>query len=481
MGNWGNQITTFVVFIVLTRLLDPQDFGLVAMASVFTSFMALFTDQGLSQAIVQRSQLDPGHLNAAFWTNVFIGSSLALLGILLAGVVSNIYNEPHLRPIVATLSMTFIFSALGSTQQALLQRSLNFRALSIRQLIAAISGGIAGIVLALLGAGAYALVGKSLIMGLVGVVVLWNISDWRPGLSFSRRHLRDLLGFGMSMVGVKITNFFKTRLDDFLIGFFLGAEALGFYTIAYRLGRLTLDMFTGVMSKVALTTFARLQNHVNRLRGALYKFSSMAGMITFPVFMGLAVLAPELVVALAGEQWLPSVPAMRVLSIAGFSLSLQYFLAYLLIALGNPNRLFSLNLIVLLVTAIAFFVSARHGILYVALAYTVVNILFYGVYVAVVHRMFPLDLRDYLSSGWRFFIPSAVMGVILIVLNSYLRSTPVGLYPRLILDIAMGAGVYIAMIFIMYRGTFMETRDLVLSVNRFSRRAMRKDTESHLV
>jgi len=470
VGNWGSQITTFVVFIVLTRLLRPEDFGLVAMATVFTSFVAVFAEQGLGQAIVQRDQLDPEHLDTAFWTNIILGAGLTGLGILLSGLVARIYNEPALQPVVAALSITFLLTALSSTQQALLQRTFNFRALSTRQLIAAVTGGTAGIIMAVTGAGVYALVGKTLITGLVGAIALWQASDWRPRLTYSRAHFHDLFGFGISMVGVRITIFFQSRLDDFLIGVFLGAEALGYYTVAYRLGRLVLDMFTGMMSNVAVTTFARLQNDHNRLRAALHKITGLASLITFPIFTGLAVLAVDLVMALSGPQWLPSVPAMRILSIAGFSLSLQYFLVYLIISLGKPNRLFFLNLIVTLVTAIAFVVSAQYGIVYVALAYTIVNISFFSVYLAVAHRLLPLDLRRYLVDGWRFLIPSLLMGGAVYLLNLYLATTPLNLYLRLVFSVLFGMLLYTAIIFFFYHAMFIELRQLLFSIGPFNRR-----------
>lgn len=464
VGTWGNQITTFVVFIVLTRLLDPADFGLVAMGTVFITFMSVFAEQGLGQAIVQREHLEPEHLDTAFWTNMIMGSGLTFLGVLLSGVVANIYKEPALQPIVAALSITFLITAFSSTQQALLQRALNFRVLSLSQLIAAFIGGTIGIVMAVTGAGVYSLVAKTLVTGLVFVIILWYVSEWRPQFRFSKAHFRDLFGFGISMIGIRITTFLQMRLDDFLIGVFLGAEALGYYTVAYRLGRLTLDMFTGTMSNVSVSMFARLQNDFDRLCLALYKVSGIAGLITFPIFMGLAVLAPDLIVALSGEQWLPSAPVMRILSLAGFTISLQYFLAYLMIALGKPNRLFVLNLIVTFATSIAFILSVSFGIAYVALAYAVVHISFYTVYVLVAHRMLPFDLRRYLAAGWRFLIPTLFMGGIVYLFNSYLSTTALNIYIRLGLAIILGILVYTVTVFLFYRPIFMEMWGLMLSI-----------------
>jgi len=400
---------------VLTRLLDPSAFGLVGMATVFVAFVSIFAEQGLGQAIVQRQDLNPQHLDTAFWTNLIIGAGLTIFGILISGVVARLYDEPQLQPVVAALSFTFVITAFSSVQQSLLNRELNIRSLAYQQLIAAVMGGIIGVVAALLGAGVFALVAKTLATGVIGTLILWRVGKWRPSWRYSWGHFLELFQFGMSMVGIQMTNFVRTRADDFLIGYFLGAEALGYYLVAYRLARLTLDMFTGAIGQVAISTFSRLQDNAEQLRLAFMKVSRMVGVITFPVFAGLILLAPDLILLFSGDRWLPSVPVMRVLSIAGFTLTMQFVISYLIIALGQPQRLLKINLAGTIITSVAFVFSARFGILYVAMAYSIVNVLMFGAYYVVSLRLLQFDLRQYFSLLLWPVIASGFMAVAVLV------------------------------------------------------------------
>lgn len=464
IGTWGNQLTSFVVFAVLTRLLAPEAFGLIAMATVFINLANVLAEQGLGQAIVQRDKLEPEHLDTAFWTNVVIGSGLALLGFMLSGFIAQIYDEQQLQPVVALLSITFIFTALSSTQQALLERALNFRALSNRQLVAAVIGGIVGIGAALGGAGVYSLVAMTLTNRIVGTFMLWQVNEWRPRLRYSQKHFSELFKFGLSVMGVNLTNFFQTQFDDFIIGLFLGAEALGFYVVAYRLGRLTLALFTAVMGRVAVTTFARLQGNSERVRDALYRFTSMACLVTFPIFAGLIILASDFILAISGDQWLPSVPIMRILSVAGFALTFHYFSSYLMVALGKPDRLLVINIISSVFSLIAYTISAQHSITAVAVSYAIVHTVFSLAYVLAANRLLSFNIRTYLILGWRFLVPSIVMGVFTFGLNQILVDAAVSLYLRLIISIGFGAGIYAVIVFFLYRDIYRELQGILTSL-----------------
>lgn len=465
VGNWGNQITSFIVFIVLTRLLDPTAFGLVGMAMVFVAFVNIFAEQGLGQAIVQRQDLEPEHLDTAFWMNLLLGAGLTLLGVLVSGLIATLYKEPLLQPVVAGLSFTFLATAFSSVQQALLNRNLEIRILAIQQLIAAIVGGVVGVVAALLGFGVYALVAKTLATGVIGALLLWRAGGWRPRWYFSWVHFRDLFHFGMNIVGIRITNFVRTRSDDFLIGYFLGAQALGYYLVAYRLARLTLDMFTGVIEQVAISTFSRLQDNSEHLRLAFMKVSKIVGGVTFPAFTGLILLAPDFLLLFSGEQWLPSVTVMRVLSIAGFTLTMQFVKSYLIIALGEPNRLLRINLTGTVITVVAFVFSARFGILYVAMAYTVVNMFMFGIYYSIAHRMLWFDQQQYLSLLLRPAIASVFMAMFVLLVgratDSYFVEWEFGGWIRLILLILIGILTYGAGMIIMQKSLVREVRELV--------------------
>ena len=265
---WGRAAIQAFFFILLSRLLTPEAFGLVALATIFIDFVEIFLDQGTSVAVVQRAQLERAHLDTAFWISILTGILLTGLGISTSGFVASLFEEPHLAPVLSWLSLSFITNALSTTQNAILQRNLAFKSLAARSLIATIVGGIVGFSMAIAGFGVWSLVGQELSRGLTAAIVLWGASDWRPGFNVSKKHYKELFSFGISVVGNNSLEVLVRRSDDLLIGYFLGPTLLGFYTIGYRLLLIIIRLVTSITTTVAFPTFSRLQDNPERMRPA---------------------------------------------------------------------------------------------------------------------------------------------------------------------------------------------------------------------
>jgi len=174
------QGIAFGTTLVLVRLLTPTDFGLAAMALVFVSLAFLIADLGLGSALVQRPTLTEDDRSTAFWTNVALGLVLTSLGILLAGPLASLYQHERVKPLFAVLSLTFLFTALGSTQGSLLVRDMRFRSLELRTIVSTAAGAATAIILAVLGFGVWAIIAQSLANSGVSTLLLWRSSSWRP-------------------------------------------------------------------------------------------------------------------------------------------------------------------------------------------------------------------------------------------------------------------------------------------------------------
>jgi len=196
---WGRAAISIATFVALSRLLPPEAFGLVALASVFTTVVEIFLDQGFSAAIVQRADVEREHLDTAFWISILTGILLAAGGIAVAGWVATLFDEPLLAPVLSWLSLSFILNALSTTQLAVLQRKLAFKSLAARSLVATTIGGVVGISMAFAGFGVWSLVAQELVRGLAAAIILWRSSDWRPGFKVSKKHYKDLLPFPSSL------------------------------------------------------------------------------------------------------------------------------------------------------------------------------------------------------------------------------------------------------------------------------------------
>lgn len=440
---WGARAISFVIFALLSRLLDPQAFGLVAIASLLITFVQAFQDQGLGDAIVQRERLDPEHLDTAFLVNLLISLLLTAICMAVAPLVGIFFREPQLVPIVRWLSLSFPVASLAIVQQAILRRALAFKVLALRSILATLVGGIVGVAMALLGFGVWSLIAQTLVNALIGVLVLWICSSWRPGLRLSRSRLDELFRFGFNIVGMNLLNFANQHADDVLIGYFLGPTLLGFYTIAYKFFSVMMDALTTVTNTVALPAFARLQNDLDRLRRAFYKVIHFSSLISFPAFLGVAIVAPELVAAVFGPRWALSASVLRVLVFIGILHSVFYFHNSLVIALGKPSWRLGMVLLNAVSNVIAFAIAVRWGIVAVAAAYVIRGYLLSPLEIWMVRKVAQIDVRVY----FRQFILPAIgsLAMTLAVLGlRYMMSEQFGLLPQLAAYSLAGGLVYLA-------------------------------------
>jgi O-antigen/teichoic acid export membrane protein len=397
LERWGSQLLGLAVFAVLARKLDPAAFGLVALAGVMLEYVRVFVDQGFSEAVIQRANLEPEHLDTAFWTGLLTGAVLAAACALGAVPIARMLGDPALAPVLRWLSLGFVISGLSSTQAALLQRRLAFRELAARSFMAQLGSGSVAIYLALEGYGVWALVGHSLADAVFGVVTLWTVSGWRPGFNVRWRHFRELSGFGASIVGFKLLNLISQRSDMVMIGSLLGSVALGYYTVAWRIFHAMTKLLTSVMNRVAFPVFARLQQEPERLRSAFYEATQLTSLVTFPAFLGLAALAPDVLPWAFGAKWVESVPVMRVLAFVGILQSLTHFNGSLIKGAGKPVWRLGIASVQATVNVAAVWLGVQHGITGVAIAVTLAGFALYPLGFFAVRRLTAIEPLRYAS------------------------------------------------------------------------------------
>ena len=394
--NWGTSLFSTLVFLVLANQLDPASFGLVAYAAVFIAFLSIFQRQGFAQALVQCADVEPAHLNTAFWISTASGVVLALVMFGCSSAIARWYGEPELGGVLRWLSLTLVVDALGNVPRAILQRRLAFKALAFRNIIATLIGGTVGVSMAVSGYGVWSLVGLQIATSSTGVVAVWLVCRWRPGWSMSRKHLRQLVSFGAFTMGQETLGFLNRRTADLLIGTFLGPTALGYYHVGFRLLLVMTRMFTSTFSVVMFPTFSRLQHDHSQLRNAYLTSVRMASFVSFPAFLGMAVVAPQLVHALFGEQWNPAIPVMQILSLIGLVQTATFFSGPMIMACGKPSWTFGLSMANTAANVLAFTIALPWGIVAVAIAFVVRGFVYAPFPVFLVRKLIGLDIGDYL-------------------------------------------------------------------------------------
>jgi O-antigen/teichoic acid export membrane protein len=468
---WGIRVISFVVMIALARLVAPEAFGLVAYATVFISFAQLFVDQGFSDAIVQFPELTREHLDTAFWISILSGGMLCAISIFAAAAIADFFREPDLAPVIRWLSPIFVLSAMSSVQQAILRREFAFKSLTVRSLTANVSSSIVAVIMAFNGFGVWSLVAKLLVLGVVNMVMLWRVSDWRPGFRFSVKRFRELFLFGAHILGGNFVDFLSVHSDDFLIGYFLGSVALGYYTLAYNLLIVTTDLLISVPNQVAFPLLSSLQSDSAGVNRAFCQVILLQSIVAFPVFLGIAALSSEVVTQLYGTAWRASIPVLQLLMFIGIVRSAMYIYSSAFRAAGKPSWRFGIYTLTAVLNVIGFILVVRLGIVAVAASYVMVSYLLMPFYLFMIRNLMGISIRSHLSQYGPAVISSLVMFAVVYAFKFVIGESVI-LPLRLFILVLIGAATYLLTLRLFHHSAYQQVMGVIQSawIGLFQRR-----------
>ncbi len=437
----GVQLASLAISVILTRLLSPQDFGLIAMIVAFTGFAAVFSDMGFGAALVQQLDLQQHHKNAVFWLSVGTGALITLIIFVAAPYIASFYGVPALQPLTVALSVIFFINAFATVKVALLQKTMNFRPLATAQLTATVLSGLLAIYLAFSGFGVWSLVAMSVASAMVYVVVLWIIAPWRPDLSLRWDALRDLSKFSRNLLGFSIFNYWARNGDNLLIGRYVGSAALGIYARSYSILLLPVWQVSGVISNVMFPALSSIQKDVERVREMYLSSLSVISLVTFPLTLGLLVVSRSFVLALFGDKWAGMIPILQVFSLLAVIQSISTTVGWIYQSQGRTDIMFRWGLLAGSIYVISFVVGLRWGAVGVAVAYTIANFLLWYPTWSVPARLIDLNFVTMLRRLAPTFCGAATMAfgiwvLGLIIPNGWSYGT------HLALQVGFGAIVY---------------------------------------
>ncbi len=403
---------TLAISIVVARILGPKAYGLIGMVTVFTGFAALFGGLGLGAAIIQRKQLEPRHLNTAFWVNAVFGSAMTLLVVALAPLVAWFYREPRLTALTAFIALRFLLDSLNVVQGALLSREMRFRGLAAVQIGSSVASGLLGLGMALGGMGVWSLVAQTLGGSVAQLLLLWRLADWRPCWSFEWRACKELFGFSASVLGFDVVNYWARTLDQLLIGRSAGASALGVYSRAYTLMLLPLTQVSRVVISVMFPALSSIQDDRPRVKRAYLKAIGMIAFLTFPMMVGLFAVANHFVLALLGAKWAETIPILKLFCWVGLIQSILATVGVIYTSQGKTGLYLTMGVIGSAGCAIAFLIGIHWGIMGVAWAYSITTALFVYPFFTVPGRLIGLSLAEAMKGLGATFLCSLAMGSI---------------------------------------------------------------------
>ena len=361
-GKMSTHGMGFIVTIFLARLLEPSDFGLIAIIMVIIGIASVFTDVGLGGALIQRRKVHPVHYSSVFYFNIVIGFLLTLITYFSAPWIGDFYNSQPLLPLVQVMALSFVINAFSSVQSIRLRKELNYTLLTKISLISSFSSGVLGISLALWGAGVWSLVVQTLTMGVIYNMLIWSATNWRPSLNFSWKALIQLWGFGFRMFLAGMLDAVFTRLDFLIIGKLFPPATLGYYQRAKSLNGMVVEYSSGSLMAVLFPVLSKVKNDLARFQNIIIK---SLGIICFVAFFLLGVLylvSEELIVLVFSDKWLPSVDVFKILVLSGFSYPISALLVNVLASRGNSKLFLRLEIYKKVIASINFLVLYFLGI-----------------------------------------------------------------------------------------------------------------------
>lgn len=436
------QVMALLTSVVVARLLSPRQVGLASEGAVFVSLALVVGEFGFAAVIIQRPSLAELEISTLFWAGLGLGLLLTLLGVAVSPLVADLYGEHQVEPLFAVMSLTFLATAPGIVQGALLTRELRFRKLELRTIVATVSSCAVAIVLAVLGAGPWAIVAQMLTVSSVSTVLLWRSSTWRPGMMFSVPALRRFAGFTSHVLGSEFVVWANANVDNLLVGRFLGASPLGAYSLAFAVALTPVNRIALPLTQVFFPAFSRIREPA-RIAEVWLRATRILAFVAVPMMLGLIVVAPDLVSAVFGAKWRHAAPVMQLLAGIGLIQTMTTVNDGVLKALDRTRTLFRFRSILSVLTLVAFAAGLPWGITGATVGYLIASVVLQPVYVWLTLGAVGARPSQWLRSVLPvLLLGGAMLAVLLAVRHVFLSAgVPAGI--RLAALILIGAIVYL--------------------------------------
>ena len=400
---------------ILARLLDPKDFGIVGMVTAVTGVFALFKDAGLSLFTIQRSTISNEEVSTLFWLNILVGALLTLLCLAAAPLLATFYNEPRLFWVTVVLATGFLINAAGVQHSALLQREIRFGVLSAVEIVSQVASVLVGIGLAMQGFGYWALVGSAVVLPAISTLGLWVSSAWVPGAPKWSADSGRMMRFGGMAVLNSLIMYVAYNLDKVLLGRFWGAEALGIYGRAFQLISIPSDNLTQATGGVLFSALSRLQDDANRWKKYFLGSYSVMLSLTLPTTIACALFADDIIMLVLGSKWKDAVIIFQLLAPTILVLAMISPTYWLLVSIGRADRSLKIACVLGPLVIGAYVLGLPYGLRGVAFAYSAVLVLWLVPHMVWCIRGTTISWRDIVKASGQPFLSAIIAAAVAFV------------------------------------------------------------------
>lgn len=456
--------SSVLILPVLARYLEPRDFGLVQMGTPIVIFLMAISELGVSPAIIRADNPDRKMWSSVLWTHVASAIVAAGLLILAAPALGDYYRDQEVVPILYGLAGIIVLQSFITVPYAWLQRELHFEYLAIVDVVTNLFSMVVAIAAAYYGAGAWSLVYQQLALYISKGIMQWAAA--RPPVAFvySFNAIRGILRFSLNLVGAQVVNFFSRMAEPLLIGRFLDAAAVGYYSIATRLVVFPVQIFAWSLAGTLLPALSKVKNEPHRLRTACVRILCIVTLMTFPVCAGLAALAEPLIIFALGHKMAPAAPVLVLLAPVSAIQCITSTYGTILMAVGRTDVLFRLSAITGVITVGAMAIGVQFGLQGVAIGTLIANaIIFLPVSKAVFEEL-QGTLMDVVKAIGANAVSATLMALVVNLTSRQLSHHGFEPLELLAICIPLGVAIYGALIWVFQREMALDLSNLVRNV-----------------
>ena len=447
------RLLQLLITFALARLLTPDDFGLIGMALIFTQLAFVLFDLGLSSALIQKKDMESIHAQTA--QTVFGMNALFfyLIVFLSAPYIALFFHQPKLNAILRLLAVVFFLFALRAISNVQLTRAMRFKAIGLIRLISVLIYGALAVVLAWQKFGVWSfvfgIIGQELTLTILTIVIAKTFV--RPG--WDRQKLKELTTFGGQVLGSRIMGYLNINLPNAIIGRFMGSAILGYYSVGYQLVDFPVQRISKNILRVMFPAFSKIQDKLPQFQ-QLYK-DTVSGLTlaVFPIFAGMALVAPEFVTIFYGPKWQPLITVLEILTVVGLARSIWVTTSVVFLSKGKPKWELLINTIYFVVLSVVLYLIYTHGLIVVVTAISLLLLLFVGIALVVSLRLIQLRLTDWLVLIKTPTLATVAFSVVLLAMR-FAGINHVAPLFRLVLMILVGVLVYVLAVYLLDRQAF---------------------------
>lgn len=457
LERFGAYLVSFVVSIVLARMLGPDVYGTIALVAVFTNILQVFVDTGLGRALIQKKDADALDYSSVFCFNLLMCVLLYLLVFFLSPVIAVFYRKPELTGVMRVQSLMLIVAGLKNVQQAYITKEMLFKKFFYATLTGTLLSAVVGIVMAYFHCGVWALVGQSLTNMCVDTLMLWVTVHWKPGFSFSFHRLKGLLSYGWKLLLAALVGTLSDNLRQLLIGKFYSSEDLAFYNKGEQIPGIVNGNVNAALESAIFPALAEAQDQVSSVRRMTRKVIITSTYLMAPLLIGLAACAEQLVELLLTEKWLPCVPFMRIFCITYLFYPIHTANLNVILAIGRSDIDLKLEVTKKTIEILILILVAKQGVMAIGYSLLVICGINMIINASPNKKLIGYGLVEQIKDIFPELCLSLLMG-----LSFSLGKLPIPGILRLLLQVVTGAGIYLLGSMLMKLEAFCYLKEIVL-------------------